>query len=193
MVCPATLVTYSRAVPLMLWNKIKFPTAIGVGPPGIVKQPAARVTLEPVGVITPAQTGTAGATDVTGAAVSRGAAAPPTLETRVLSAYRMVTISVLKPPVRTAPLAGFTVVTTEPREFPGITGGRVVYVTGGTAVVSNMLAAGVPGRTMAETPAAVFGTETPAAGIPSPACVRSRTMKCILARRFSWMLASNAT
>src|SRR5271155_6159263 len=105
---------------------IRFPTAIGVGPPGIVKQAGARVTLEPVGAMTPGQTGTAGATDVTGAAVSRGAAAPPTLETRVLSAYRIVTISVLNPPARIAPLAGFTVVTTEPSPFPGITGGRVV-------------------------------------------------------------------
>jgi hypothetical protein len=108
----------------MLWNMIKFPVVIGVGPPGSVKQAGARVTLEPVAVMVPAQTGAAA--EVTGAAVRRGAAAPPALETRVLSAYRIVTISVLKPPARTAPVAGFTVVTTEPSVFPGITGGRVV-------------------------------------------------------------------
>jgi hypothetical protein len=70
--------------------------------------------------------GTAGSGAVTGEAVNRGAAAPPALETRVLSAYRIVMMSVLKPPVRTAPLAGFSVVTTEPSVDPGITGGRVV-------------------------------------------------------------------
>src|SRR3984885_7929446 len=84
MVAPATAVTYSSAVPLMLWNMIRFPTWIGVGEPGIVKQAGSSVTVAPVGAITPAQVGSAA--DVTGAAVSRGAAAPPALETRVLSA-----------------------------------------------------------------------------------------------------------
>src|SRR5271167_1330669 len=56
-VCPATLVTYSRAVPFALWNIIRLPTVIGFVTPGIVKQPAARVTERPVGLIVPAQTG----------------------------------------------------------------------------------------------------------------------------------------
>jgi hypothetical protein len=56
-----------------------------------------------------------------------------------------------------------------------------------------MLATGVPGRTTLETPPAVFGIEIPAAGTPSPAWVRSRTMKCMPARRFSWTFPSSAT
>ncbi len=61
MVCPATLVTYSSAVPFWLWNIIRLPVVIGFATPGIVKQPGASVTDAPVGLMVPAQTGADGA------------------------------------------------------------------------------------------------------------------------------------
>src|ERR1700722_4411774 len=97
----------------------------------------------------------------------------------------MVMMSVLNPPVKIAFELAFWVVTTDPSCEPGITGGNAVYVTAGRDCDLKMLAAGVPGLVMFETPPAVFGIEMPAAGIPSPAWVRSRTRKGIPARRFS--------
>src|ERR1700736_1496559 len=101
---PATLVTYSRAFPLALTNNIRLPTPIGVGPPGMVKQPGSSVTVSTVGavVIAPAgHAGTAGATWLMGALLRRFLAA--LLSTSDVSAYRILTMSVAPPFARLAP------------------------------------------------------------------------------------------
>src|ERR1700677_2235921 len=56
-VCPATPVTYSRAVPLELWNMIRLPTVIGRVTPAITNQPTSSITDPPTGSIVPAQEG----------------------------------------------------------------------------------------------------------------------------------------
>src|ERR1700676_1219250 len=89
-VWPATLVTYSRAFPFTLTNNIRLPTPIGVGPPGMVKQPGSSVTVSTVAAVVSApaaQAGTAGATWLMGALLRTFLLA--LLSTRDVSAYRI--------------------------------------------------------------------------------------------------------